>query len=147
MDTVHLVRKIKGFDTVTVSIFTPYHGTVLRTVAIDNGWLDRDYLTKHTTSSSALNMPKPFVSSFEIDGLMRSIPLYIYFPETEWERIRRAEISDKEGERILEHYSAIYSRDFLGENQDHKKVLIDGATGCKSNAKDSLFLGHVSGIK
>jgi radical SAM superfamily enzyme YgiQ (UPF0313 family) len=138
MDTVHLVRQIGGFDTITVSIFTPYHGTVLRTVAVDKGWLNGNYITTHTTSSSALNMPKPYISSSEIDGLMRSIPLYVYFPESEWESIRRTETNDLEGERILGHYSALYKRNFLGEDQNHDKVFIEGATGCKSNPKDSL---------
>ena len=113
MDTVHLVRQIGGFDTITVSIFTPYHGTVLRTVAVDKGWLNGNYITTHTTSSSALNMPKPYISSSEIDGLMRSIPLYVYFPESEWETIRRTETNDLEGERILGHYSALYKRNFF----------------------------------
>ena len=46
MDTVYLVRQIRGFDTITVSIFTPYHGTVLRKVAVDKGWLNPNYITK-----------------------------------------------------------------------------------------------------
>ena len=43
MDTVELIRSLVGFDALTVSIFTPYHGTVLRDVAIKNGWLDGEY--------------------------------------------------------------------------------------------------------
>ena len=140
MDTINFTRTMRGFDTVTVSIFTPYHGTVLREVAVKNGWLDKNYITTHTTSSSQLKMPKPYLSSKEIDGLMRVIPLYIYFPEAEWENIKRAEIPDKEGDRILEHYSEIYKRDFLRETQDDKKILIEGGTGCKSNPKDSFFI-------
>ncbi len=46
MDTIHFTRTIKGFDTVTVSIFTPYHGTVLRDIAVKNGWLEKNYITK-----------------------------------------------------------------------------------------------------
>ena len=70
MDTINFSRTMRGYDTVTVSIFTPYHGTVLRDVAVKNNWLDKDYITTHTTSSSQLKMPKPYLSSKEIDGLM-----------------------------------------------------------------------------
>ena len=52
MDTVELTRLIKGYDTLTVSIFTPYHGTKLREVAVKNGWLEKNTITTHTTSES-----------------------------------------------------------------------------------------------
>lgn len=146
MDTVRLVRRIIGFDTITVSIFTPYHGTQLREVAVDHGWLSEKYITKHTTSSSALNMPRPYVSSSEIDGLMRTLPLYVYFPETDWGEIHRAEIGDEEGNQILEHYSSIYREKFLGNNQDHEKVSVESATGCKSDPKNSVIVPTISGL-
>ena len=34
METVELVKCIKGYDTITVSIFTPYRGTVLQKIAV-----------------------------------------------------------------------------------------------------------------
>jgi len=147
MDTIHFTRTIRGFDTITVSIFTPYHGTVLRKIAVNNGWLDKNYITKHTTSSSALNMPSPYLSSKDIDGLMRVIPLYIYFPETEWDKIHRAEIPDKEGDEILNYYSRIYKEKFLKESQDDRKIIVDGATGCKSNPKDSFIINYESPMR
>ena len=145
MDTVHFTRTILGYDTITVSIFTPYNGTVLRKIAVNNGWLDSDYITKHTTSSSALKMPPPLLSSEDIDGLMRVLPLYIYFPESEWSKIKRAEKDDRKGNEILEYYSEIYKRDFLKEDQfDDKVIVVDGSTGCKTNAKDSFRLNFTS---
>ena len=122
METIELVRKISGYDTITVSIFTPYRGTVLRDVAVKNGWLNEDHITIHTTSSSVLNMPEPFLSSKDIDGLMRVAPLYVYFPKSEWNMIKRAEINDEEGNKVLEHYSNIYKNNFLGKSQDVKKI-------------------------
>ncbi len=49
MDTIELIRSISGYDALTVSIFTPYHGTVLRDVAVLNGWLESSLITRHTT--------------------------------------------------------------------------------------------------
>lgn len=125
METVELVKQIKGYDTITVSIFTPYRGTVLQKVAVKNGWLDKDHITIHTTSSSVLKMPSPYLSSKDIDGLMKTIPLYIYFPKSEWKNIRKAEENDDEGKKIYEHYSSIYKENFLKNSQEDKKILMD----------------------
>jgi radical SAM superfamily enzyme YgiQ (UPF0313 family) len=141
MDTVKLVRTLNGYDTLTVSIFTPYHGTRLREVAVRNGWLDPSTITVHTTSSSLLQMPKPYLSAPDIDGLMRVLPLYCYFPEVQWKDIRRAEIDDVEGNKILGEFMEIYQQDFLGQTQDDtKRLLIKGGTGCQTNVKDSFFI-------
>jgi len=145
MDSIEFCRTIRGFDTLTVSIFTPYAGTVLRDVAVKNDWLDSNYITKHTTSSSDLRMPPPYLSSKEIDKLMRVLPLYVYFPKSDWKDIERAEIDDDEGNRLLKQYSEIYSRDFLKMTQDDEKVwTVDGGTGCKSNPKDSFVVDFAS---
>lgn len=139
MDTVEFVKKVHGYDTLTVSMFTPYHGTELRAVAEKNGWMDATAITVHTTSRSMLSMPSPYVSADDLDGLMRVLPLYCYFPHEEWSQIRRAEIDDEEGNRLLEHYSAIYKEKFLKETQDDQKdFVVTGGTGCRSNPKDSV---------
>lgn len=125
METVELVKQIRGYDTITVSIFTPYRGTVLQKVAVKNGWLDKDHITIHTTSSSVLKMPKPYLSSKDIDGLMKTIPLYVYFPKSEWKNIRKAEENDDEGKKIYEYYSSLYKENFLKGSQDDEKILMD----------------------
>ena len=136
MDTIYLVKQINGYDTLTVSMFTPYHGTELRSVAEKNKWMDASAITIHTTSSSMLKMPKPYISSKDLDGLMKVLPLYCYFPESEWTTIKKAEKDNKKGQEILKHYSEIYNTEFLKSNQEEK--IIQGGSGCKSNPKDSL---------
>ena len=138
METIHLVRQIRGYDSVTVSIFTPYRGTVLKDVAVKNKWLNEDHITIHTTSSSVLKMPKPYLSSSDIDGLMRVMPLYIYFPLKEWKNIERAEINDEEGNQILEHYTKIYKEKFLKRYQEsEKEYLFEIGTDYYSNARNN----------
>ena len=70
-------------------------------------------------------MLKPYLSSKDIDGLMKTIPLYVYFPKSEWKNIRRAEENDDEGRKIYEHYSSLYKEKFLKGNQEDKKILMD----------------------
>ena len=77
-------------------------------------------------------------------GLIRVIPLYVYFREDQWPDIKVAEKDDDEGNRMLTYYSEIYKRDFLGENQDSDKILVEGATGCRSNRKDSFIVDFIS---
>lgn len=139
MDTVEMVRSIYGFDALTVSIFTPYHGTGLRDIAVKNNWLDPKTITKHTTSSSVLNMPEPYLSCEDIDGLAAVFPLYCYFPRSDWDAIRRAETADEEGLKIRTHFAEIYQREFLGETQGlSSAALVEGGTGCRINPKDSF---------
>ena len=139
METVELVKLIGGYDSLTVSIFTPYHGTELREVALKNKWLNPNKNTPSITTSSILKMPPPYLSSEDISGLIRVIPLYCYFPKSEWEQIRRAETDDDLGNETLEHYSKIYREEFLKQSQQesmqHKVV---GGNGCRSNEKDSI---------
>ena len=139
METVELVKIMGGYDSLTVSIFTPYHGTELREVALKNNWLNPQMNTPSITTSSILKMPPPYLSCEDIAGLIRVIPLYCYFPKSEWEQIRRAEVDDTAGNEILEHYSKIYRDEFLRQSQQESlqfKVL--GGSGCRSNEKDSI---------
>lgn len=140
MDTVELVRQISGYDSLTVSIFTPYHGTKLREVAVKNGWLHSETITKHTTSSSLLKMPPPNLCASEIDSLMKVIPFYCYFPKDMWPEIALAELENEVGKQTYEKFSHIYRNEFLGENQDNKMIHMEQklqhGTGCRSNSKD-----------
>ena len=125
IETVNLVKEISGYDALTVSIFTPYRGTVLREIAVKNGWVDPDHLTVHTTSSSVLKMPPPYLQSKEIDGLIRTIPLYVYFPYEYWDEIKKVEKFDDEGEKAFKKFSDIYKKNFLKSTQDDKKIFMD----------------------
>ena len=83
-------------------------------------------------------MPPPYLSAKDIDGLMRVIPLYVYFPKNDWNEIRKAENDDATGNAVLAHYSAIYQEKFLKRDQyDQKEFVPEGGTGCKSNPLDS----------
>lgn len=122
-DTIELIRSIHGYDALTSFIFTPYHGTALRKTAESHGWIDPDVVTVHNTSRSLLKMPAPYLSADDIDGLIMTLPLYCYFPKSEWENLRRAETPDEEGLQIRKYYSDIYSQNFLNEHQDMAKTF------------------------
>jgi radical SAM superfamily enzyme YgiQ (UPF0313 family) len=139
MDSVELVRAIQGYDAVTCFTFTPYHGTTQRKVAEANGWLDPDTITHHYNSRSLLNMPPPYLSPDEIEGMMMTFPLYCYFPKDEWPNIRRAEKNDEKGQEIRKHYANIYQENFFGETQESEKVYIPGPTSHWGKDPETYF--------
>ena len=115
-ETIELNRQIRNYDSLTVSIFTPYHGTKLRELAVDRGYLDPDVITTHTTSNSILNMPQ--LSSAEIDGLMRTFTCYVKFHKDEWPKILQAESDTEEGNRIFDEYQQKYRLRFFQGTQE-----------------------------
>ena len=125
-ETIELNRQLRGYDSMTVSMFTPYHGTKLRELAIQKGYLDPGLITTHTTSSSLLNMPH--LTSSELDGLIRTFMLYVRFPKEEWPRIRLAEQDSDEGNPLFEDYQMKYRQLFFGGNQDESKEDWDAPT-------------------
>jgi anaerobic magnesium-protoporphyrin IX monomethyl ester cyclase len=133
-ETIEFNRLLHGYDTLTVSIFTPYHGTVLRDVAVAKGYLDKDSLTTHTTSSSLLRMPT--MSPQEIDGLARTFTLYVELPKTLWPTIHRAERFDEEGERTFVALSEKFQEQ-LGQDQYSRNRNVDW----------EMVFGHMSEVQ
>ena len=114
-ETIEFSRLFSEYDALTVSIFTPYHGSKLREEAIQKGYLDQKIITTHTTSSSLLNMPQ--LSVKEIDGLMRTFTMYVGFPKKWRHYIEKAEKFTPEGNKIFQKLSSIYHRVYFAENQ------------------------------
>ena len=76
-DTIKLLRKLpKSIDATGAFIFAAYHGTALRDVAIQKGYIkDEDICSvSNTANESMLNMPT--ISKTEITGINRK--LYIF---------------------------------------------------------------------
>lgn len=105
-DTIRFAKRIRGCDAITVSIFTPYRGTVLRDLAVKEGWLDSEAITTHTTATSMLKMPH--FTARQIDGLMQTFPLYVEFDESVWPDLEKIEYFEPGSEKLLSHYSKIY---------------------------------------
>jgi len=120
-ETIEFNRKLSGYDSLTVSIFTPYHGTKLREQAVRGGYLDPEIITTHTTSSSLLRMPQ--LSVEEIDGLIRTFTMYVGFPKKWWFHIRKAEKFTPEGNAIFEKLKKIYNDVFFSGDQFSKSKI------------------------
>lgn len=115
-DTIELNRQAAlGCDTITVSIFTPYHGSELREHAIKKGYLDPEAPVIHTRKSSLLRMKQ--LTSQQIDGLMRTFVMYVRFPKKWWPYIKIAEDFTPEGNEAFAKLSKIHYELYLAGDQ------------------------------
>ena len=119
-ETIEFNRQLSGFDALTVSIFTPYHGTALRKEAINKGYLDENTFTTHTTSSSLLTMPQ--LTSEQIDGMFRTFLMYVRFEKALWKDIQRAEKLDSEGNKMWNALFSLYQERFYKTDQEGHKL-------------------------
>jgi radical SAM superfamily enzyme YgiQ (UPF0313 family) len=125
-DSVRLIREIGSFDSLSVNIFVPYHGTPLRDMAIKEGWLDPNRQTTSVIAESILEMPPPYLSASEILSLQRVLPLYVSMPDSRYPDIKRAESFDEQGNAIFERLSAEFYTLKYGESEADRKLTYAG---------------------
>jgi len=109
-DTIRLDRRIQP-DGVMVSYFSPYKGATLRDICEQEGYIRDDTIAEDYRLGPTMDMPQ--MSSRELTGLHRTFPLYVKFPEQEWDDIRRCEEDTPEGNRLFEEYSKRYVEQFM----------------------------------
>ena len=77
----------------------------------------------------------------EINGLLRTFPLYVHFDKSLWPDIRRAEQDDEYGNEMFQQLSARYQQEAFSVDQNKKMeqyLMVKGSVGCASNEMDSL---------
>ena len=107
-DTIGLNRKL-GADSINAYIFTPYNGTVLRDIALQKGYINKDTKT-HSIVDSTLNMPQ--LSKESIEGLSRTFPLYIKMPKNRYDEIKIAEKFTEEGDLMFSDLAKEYAKKY-----------------------------------
>ena len=111
MDTVKLNRQHNAAD-ISCSIFTPFHGTPLRQLAIEKGYLkDPDLITSSNADNSVLVMPQFTLE--QILGKRRTFNLYIRFPKERWDEIVIAEKIDHTGDAAWESLRQEYVEKYI----------------------------------
>lgn len=100
LDSARFARACGGHDAFTVSAWSPYHGTELRDIAVQAGFIDAN-LTWSLEQKlqgqndgfyrSIVEMPKPYLQNDEIESLVDLFPLYAYFPDELYPEIENPE--------------------------------------------------------
>ena len=103
MDTIRINRQINA-DTRNMYTFSPFHGTPLRDIAIQQGLIEKDTLVKSLSSPTVLDMPQ--FSASAIGGLKRCFVPYVLLEKDRWPEIKKAESFTEEGNTIWESLMA-----------------------------------------
>jgi anaerobic magnesium-protoporphyrin IX monomethyl ester cyclase len=106
IDTVELNRQFDA-DQMGCSIFQPYQGTALRSLAVREGYIGKDTICPANSDDTKLNMP--FFTSEEMRGLKRTFALYVKFPKSRWSEIAEAEKLTPEGDAKWEKLANEYT--------------------------------------
>lgn len=97
-DTIELNRHFAS-DGINAYSFTPFHGTPLRLLAEQLGFVEKGSLSRSIMAPTMLNMPQ--FSREAIEGIRRCFVLYVKMPKSRWPEIARAEALTSEGDAIF----------------------------------------------
>jgi coproporphyrinogen III oxidase-like Fe-S oxidoreductase len=116
MDTIRINRRINA-DTQNMYTFTPFHGTSLRDIAVEQGLIPEDLVAQSLSAPTVLDMPQ--FSLAEIEGLKRCFIPYVLLEKERWPEIEIAEIFSDEGnakwEELIEECRVRFFEQFLPE--------------------------------
>lgn len=97
MDTVELNRHIPS-DSANAYTYSPFHGTPLREMAEELGYIDKGLIASSLSKMSLLNMPQ--FPPEAIEGLRRCFVLHVKMPKQRSKDIEKAEKLTPEGDCI-----------------------------------------------
>ncbi len=121
-DTIELNRHIPS-DTMSCSIFVPFHGTRLRELCVQRGYIHPDVICPTNSDDTVLNMPPPLMNKQEMRGLRRVFAMYVKFPKERWPEIRQAEELTPQGDARWEGLRKEFVDTFFGNpDGDIEKV-------------------------
>ena len=88
-ETIDIVKKFAGYDSLGVSIFIPYRGTELRYIAVDLGYLNENWISSdgYLLGGSPLQMPNQYLQRDEITTLTQKFKFYCFFGKDIWPTI------------------------------------------------------------
>jgi hypothetical protein len=118
-DTIELNRQCIS-DSVNCVAFAPFHGTRLREICLEKGYLHEDFVPGIMSIGTPLDQPQ--LSKEEVNGLRETFTLYCKLPKTFWPDINRAEQNDEEGRKILNDLRKFYVKEFAPKQKTHANV-------------------------
>ena len=108
LEGVDIFRKVSP-DGVSTAIFNPYHGTPLRQVCLDKGYISDDLICEDFYQKEYL-LNGNTVTREDVIGLYKTYPLYIHLPKSEYPRIKIAERDDVEGNKAFAELREMFNK-------------------------------------
>jgi len=115
MDTIELNRQVSS-DTVSSSIFMPFHGTPLRELSERENYINPEIICPSNNDKPILTMPQ--FSAERIKGIRRTFSMYIKFPKKRWPEIKKAEQFTPEGNAQWEKLRKEFVKTFFGKKPE-----------------------------
>jgi radical SAM superfamily enzyme YgiQ (UPF0313 family) len=106
-DTIELFRKCKP-KSLGVNVYVPYCGTKLRDYCVEQGYVDKDYVHDGRLPPLKLVLNMPQITKGEIDGLVRTFPLYAVLPKKYWPEIKECENLTEESNATFDRLEKLY---------------------------------------
>ncbi len=119
-DTIEFNRQVDSTDR-NAFCFTPFHGTPLRTICEQLGFINNtDLVRSVVTGGSLLNMPQ--FSQKRVQALTKTFNMYVKFPKSRWPEIAKAEEETAEGKRIYDQLRTEFvDRYFKKDSEDFEE--------------------------
>ena len=107
LDSARFVRASGGHDSFSVCAWSPYHGTELRDIAVQAGFMNGDLTwtleqklkkgdgTNDGFRSALIKMPPPYLQPQDVFEIVKLFSLYAYFPEEMYPEIEKPENYDR----------------------------------------------------
>ena len=121
-DTIELNRHFMS-DGINAYSFTPFHGTPLRTLAEQLGYVAKGALARSIMVPTMLSMPQ--FPKDEIEGVRRCFVLYVKMPKQRWQDIRRAEALTEEGDRIFQELKGECRNGYMNYGDHAKEEFVE----------------------
>lgn len=106
-DTINLVRECKP-KSLGLNVYIPYYGTKLREYSINKGYLDEHYINDGRSEPLKMILHSPLITKEEIEGFVRTFPLYAEMPKKYWKEIEKCEVFTPEGNKTFESLEKRY---------------------------------------
>ncbi len=130
-DTIELNRELPDeIFAAGAFIFAPFHGTALRTLAIEKGYISPDLICtegSNTTARTLLRMPE--FPPAAVESLMKTFSFYVKYPKSRWKDIDLARTPTPEGERVFEALRSEYSETYLSSGRELSLAKSTAAQG------------------
>jgi radical SAM superfamily enzyme YgiQ (UPF0313 family) len=110
MDTIELNRHIES-DNQNLYSFVPFHGTPLRKLCEDLGMVTPETITRVALDKPMLDQKQ--YPAEQVQALQKCFALYVRFPKSRWNDIKRAEVNTIEGRKIYAELKEEYMEKYL----------------------------------
>jgi radical SAM superfamily enzyme YgiQ (UPF0313 family) len=124
MSTIEINRQINP-DSIVVNAFRPYSGTKLRKICIDKGLIPKEKRAEDNRVYGAFY--NGVLLAEELENIRKVFALYVTFPKSRWDEIKRAETTDKIYRNLMKEFSSkqLFNRKNRKQIIDTKEVFIN----------------------